>query len=192
RVVLMGPAHRVYLQGVAIPTSAQFATPLGLIDVDRQLRDKVSAFPQVSYMDEAFAQEHSLEVHLPFLQTVLDKFTVLPLVVGDTPPDQVAALLESVWGGDETLIVISSDLSHFHDYETARRLDSETAAYIKTLQGEAIESNRACGCMPMHGLLHLARHKNMTVNILDLKNSGDTAGSRDRVVGYGTFSFHEA
>jgi len=191
RVVLMGPAHRVYLQGIAMSSAGRFATPLGQINVNAELKQKISGLQQVTVMNEAFALEHSLEVHLPFLQTVLDDFTLLPLVVGDASARTVAAILNAVWGGIETLIVISSDLSHFHDYPTATKLDSETALYIRSLQADMIGPQQACGCMPMHGLLHIAREKNMEVNILDLRNSGDTTGDHDRVVGYGAFSFHE-
>jgi len=191
RVVLLGPAHRVYLKGLAISRAGRFATPLGLIEIDQELKNRVTAFPQVSLMDEAFAHEHSLEVHLPFLQTVLDDFTLLPLVVGEATADQVADVLESVWGGEETLIVISSDLSHYHDYETATRLDGTTAMNIRTMQHHKLGPEQACGCRPLHGLLQIAKQKKLEINQLDLRNSGDTAGGRDRVVGYGAFSLHQ-
>ena len=191
RVVLLGPAHRVYLQGMALSSATQFVTPLGVIQVDHGLTERVKQFPIVSVMDSAFEQEHSLEVHMPFLQYVLDDFTLLPIVTGDTPAYHVAEVLQSVWGSDETLIIISSDLSHYHDYETAKKLDNQTGQYIKTLQHEKLGSQHACGCMPMHGLLEIAKQDGLTVNILDIRNSGDTAGSHDRVVGYGAFSVHQ-
>lgn len=191
RVVLLGPAHRVYLRGMALPSADRFATPLGEIPVDQELRAHASDMPGVRYLDEAFAAEHSLEVHLPFLQSVLKEFTLLPVVVGDAPAAQVAGLLDAVWGGAETLIVISSDLSHFHDYQTACKLDAQTAASIEALDNDRLGPEQACGCMPMHGLLELARARNMGVTRLELRNSGDTAGDRQRVVGYGAFAFHE-
>lgn len=190
KVVLLGPAHRVYLKGMALPDTTAFSTPLGSIEIDRELVDKIKKFPQVTVMDSAHTHEHSLEVHLPFLQYVLDEFTLLPLVVGDIGQDKVAEILETVWGGDETLIVISSDLSHYHDYDTARKLDNTTSESIKDFRSDLIGPEQACGCMPMSGLLSIAKRRNMEIKILDVKNSGDTAGSRDRVVGYGAYSVH--
>jgi hypothetical protein len=190
KVIVLGPAHRVYLQGLALPGATAFQTPFGDIAIDMELVQKIQGLPQVVVMDAAHAQEHSLEVQLPFLQTVLDKFTLLPLVVGDASPDQVSEVLDRVWGGDETLIVISSDLSHYHDYASARRIDAGTSAAIQHLELEKIGPHQACGCVPMSGLLNIARRSGMRVRILDLRNSGDTAGSRDRVVGYGAYSIH--
>jgi MEMO1 family protein len=192
RVVLLGPAHRVYLKGMAISSATHFATPLGEITIDNELRKRVSAFPQVGLLDEAFAEEHSLEVHLPFLQTVLEDFSLLPMVVGEANENQVAEVLESVWGGDETLIVISSDLSHFHDYQTAKKLDSQTANAIQSMQYEKLGPEQACGCRPVSGLLKIAKQRKLKISILDVRNSGDTAGNHDRVVGYGAFSFLES
>ena len=190
KVVLLGPAHRVYLQGLALPDATVFATPLGEIEIDRELVRSIRNLPQVVTMAAAHAQEHSLEVHLPFLQMILDEFTLLPLVVGDANQDQVAEVLSAVWGGDETLIIISSDLSHYHDYQTARRLDAATSNAIKNLQLANIGPEQACGCRPMRGLLQLAKQKNMEIRVLDVRNSGDTAGGRDQVVGYGAYSLH--
>lgn len=190
RVVLLGPAHRVYLKGMALSRATRFATPLGFIDVDMETVEKLKRLPQVQIMETAHEQEHSLEVHLPFLQSILGNFTLVPLVVGDTPPEQVAQVLESVWGGEETLIVISSDLSHYHDYKTACQIDKKTGQLIKEKKYEAIGPHEACGCMPMHGLLKIAREQMMNVEVLDIRNSGDTAGSRDRVVGYGAFAVY--
>lgn len=192
RVVLLGPAHRVYVDGMAISSATHFATPLGTIPVDRGMQDKVSGLPGVRVMDEAFAQEHSLEVHLPFLQSVLESFTVLPVVVGDADPRAVATLLETVWGGEETLVVISTDLSHFHDYRTASRLDKQTAALIRDKEFSKLGPQQACGCRPVNGLLKLASEKNMNIEILDVRNSGDTAGNHNRVVGYGAFGVYPA
>ena len=188
RVILLGPAHRVYVRGLALSSATHFATPLGKIGIDQKAVDLISKLPQISISDEAHAQEHSLEVHLPFLQTILDKFLLVPLVVGEALPAQVAEVLELLWGEDETLIVISSDLSHYHDYETARQIDQTTTSAIENLQLEKIGSQQACGCMPMRGLLQIAQDKGLQVKTLDLRNSGDTAGSHDRVVGYGAYS----
>lgn len=190
RVVLLGPAHRQYVHGVALPSEDYFATPLGKIPVDRTLMEQISGLGHVQIHDSAFINEHSLEVHLPFLQTVLQDFSLLPILVGDATADQVAGILQKVWGGDETLIVISSDLSHYHDYATAGRLDQETSLAIRDMQYTRIGPANACGCRPLHGLLQLARDKNFSVEILDVRNSGDTAGSRDRVVGYGAYALY--
>lgn len=190
RVVLLGPAHRVYLQGLALPGADYFTTPLGSIEIDQQLRDSIAGCPQVSVNDPAFAQEHSLEVQLPFLQTVLDQFTLLPLLVGDASATQVAEILQKVWGGDETLIVISSDLSHYHDYAKAQQLDRQTSDHIRALRFDQFGPGNACGCRPIHGLLQLAAQQDYEIDILDVRNSGDTAGSRDRVVGYGAYALY--
>ncbi|OGT35777.1 MAG: hypothetical protein A2W28_01720 [Gammaproteobacteria bacterium RBG_16_51_14] len=189
RVVLLGPAHRVYLQGLALSSATHFATPFGNIPVDQSVCSKLQQLEQVTVMDGAHALEHSLEVHLPFLQTILADFSLIPLVVGNATPASVAEVLDMVWGGSETLIIISSDLSHYHDYETARRLDAATTDSIQSLELEAIGPEQACGYMPVRGLLYLAKQKNMQVRTLDLRNSGDTAGTHDRVVGYGAYTF---
>lgn len=191
RVVLLGPAHRVYFHGMALPDAAAFATPLGRVEIDRPAVEKISRLEQVILMDEAHEQEHCLEVHLPFLQVCLEAFTLVPLVVGEVTADQVADVLALLWGGDETLIVISSDLSHYHDYATAKRIDANTSAAIQRAEPEKIGPEQACGCRPLGGLLQIAGRGGMQVTILDQRNSGDTAGSRDRVVGYGSYSVHE-
>jgi AmmeMemoRadiSam system protein B len=188
RVVLLGPSHRVYLAGLAAPSDDVFETPLGRITVDAELRASIAALPGVVVDDEPHRQEHSLEVQLPFLQAVLDEFTLLPLSVGDVPPEQVAAVLDAVWGGPETLVVISTDLSHYHGYEEARRLDARTAAAIVAADAAAIGDRDACGCRPLRGMLRVVTDRGMSVEQLDLRNSGDTAGDRDRVVGYGSFA----
>jgi hypothetical protein len=187
RVVLLGPAHRVYLKGLALSSAHRFDTPLGPVEIDVEAAARVRGLPQVSVMDAAHAQEHSLEVHLPFLQTCLAEFRLVPLVVGDASPAEVAQVLHELWGGDETLVVISSDLSHYHDYDTARQLDTATCRAIEGLQLEDIGPQEACGCMPIRGLLKLADARKFKVRLLDLRNSGDTAGPRDRVVGYAAF-----
>jgi AmmeMemoRadiSam system protein B len=190
RVVLAGPAHRVYVPGVAIPAAGEFATPLGAVPLDAEAIGIARAFPFVEVSDRAHALEHSLEVHLPFLQSVLSDFRLVPLVVGDAKPQEMAALFEALWGGAETLIVVSSDLSHYLPYEAARRRDGGTARAILGLEGTLVPED-ACGAAPINGLLALAQRRGLEAELLDLRNSGDTAGSRDRVVGYGAFAFHE-
>lgn len=186
RVILLGPAHRYPLRGLAAHGADAFLTPLGHIPVD------TPELPHTRTLDAAHSGEHSLEVQLPFLQVALGEFTLTPLVVGDARPDEVADVLEQLWGGPETLVVISSDLSHFHDYDTAVNLDRATATAIEELRPEAIGPHEACGCRAIGGLLDIARRKNLTVTTLDLRNSGDTAGPRNEVVGYGTFAFTAA
>jgi AmmeMemoRadiSam system protein B len=188
RVVLLGPSHRVPFQGLAVSSAAEFETPLGRVPVDHEAVERINGLPQVQVVDQAHAREHSLEVHLPFLQTVLNNFTLIPLVVGDAPPREVSEVLEQLWGGPETVIIVSSDLSHYHDYETAIRMDSATSRAIEALRPEDIEYDHACGRNPINGLLCLAREKGMQAETLDLRNSGDTAGPRDQVVGYGAYA----
>lgn len=189
RVVLLGPSHRVGFTGIAVSSADYFHTPLGDIPLDQELREQVTQLPQVKPLDQAHQMEHSLEVHLPFLQEVLDSFTLLPLVVGDATAEDVARVLRTVWGGDETLIVVSSDLSHYHDYATAQRMDRATSNAIEELRPEAIDYGDACGRTPLSGLLLLAKEKQLHAETIDLRNSGDTAGTRDQVVGYGAYLF---
>ena len=189
RVVLLGPAHRVGFHGLALSGADYFQTPLGRITVDQEAVKKISRLSQVHIMEVAHAQEHSLEVHLPFLQEVLEEFSLVPLVVGDAEPAEVAEVLDLLWGGPETLIVISSDLSHFHDYKTAQKLDRATSEAIEQLRLEDIQYDHACGRNPVNGLLHVARKLGLKAKTVDLRNSGDTAGSHDRVVGYGAYVF---
>lgn len=188
RVVLLGPSHRVYLKGLALCSADYYETPLGKIEIDQDAYGSIRNLPQVNITDAAHAQEHSLEVHLPFLQIVLDQFKLVPIVVGEASPEEVAEVLEVLWGDEDTQIIISSDLSHFHNYETAQQIDLSTSKAIENLQLESIGSQQACGCMPVCGLLQLARKKHLKVKTLDLRNSGDTAGTKDRVVGYGAYS----
>lgn len=191
RVVLLGPTHRVYVKGIALPTNTHFASPLGNVTLDTQSLNKISKHSFVHYIDEAHEQEHSLEVHIPFLQKVLSDFVLSPILIGEASPGQVAIILNELWGGEETLIVISSDLSHFHDYETAAKTDNKTTQLIENFDYEHIGSKQACGCMPMRGLLKLAQEKNMSIKTIDVRNSGDTAGTKDRVVGYGAYALFE-
>ncbi len=191
RVILLGPAHRVYVEGIALPTNTHFATPLGNVKIDKESLNKIANYPFVDFFDAAHTQEHSLEVHIPFLQKVLDDFVLVPMVVGNVSPENVATVLEQLWGGDETLIVISSDLSHYLDYDTASEVDYATTRLIQAFDYKHISPEQACGCMPMRGLLKLAQEKNMQIKTLDLRNSGDTAGSMDRVVGYGAYALFD-
>ena len=192
RVVLLGPAHRVPFRGFALPSVKAFRTPLGDIPVDRPGVDRLRGLPQVHVLDDAHAGEHSLEVHLPFLQRTLGDFAVLPVVVGIASGEDVATLLEALWGGPETLIVISSDLSHYYPYEQARARDARTAAAIERLDGPALDEESACGRVPIRGLLQVARRRGLICRRLDLRNSGDTAGPHDQVVGYGAWAFAPA
>jgi AmmeMemoRadiSam system protein B len=188
KVILLGPSHRVPLDGLAVPSADALATPLGLIAVDPDLRQRALAMPGVVTADGPHAAEHSLEVHLPFVQHVLGEVSVLPLVVGRASMETVAAVLDAVWGGPETLIVVSTDLSHYHDYATAKRLDRATADAVEAGRPDMIDDLDACGAYPLRGLLHLAGRRGVTATVIDLRSSGDTAGPRDRVVGYGAFA----
>jgi AmmeMemoRadiSam system protein B len=189
RVVLLGPSHRVPLRGLAASGAAFFATPLGRVPVDVEAVKRVAELPGVQILETPHQWEHSLEVHLPFLQCVLARFSLVPLSVGDATPEEVAEVLELLWDGPETLVVVSSDLSHYYDYETARRLDAETTRAIEALRPEDIGAESACGRVPARGLLLLARRLGLSVRTLDVRNSGDTAGPRDEVVGYGSWAF---
>ena len=191
RVVLLGPSHRVGFRGIAVSQMDAFATPLGNIPLDHEAIAQLRELPYVSALERVHVQEHSLEVHMPFLQEVLGDFKLVPLVVGDAEPEQVGAVLELLWGGPETLIVISSDLSHYHAYETARQLDAATSNAIEALRYEDIQGEDACGFHPVNGLLWVARRKHLHGVTIDLRNSGDTAGPRDQVVGYGAYVFNE-
>lgn len=190
RVVLLGPAHRVPVRGLALPEAEQFATPLGLVSVDPAAHANLASLPQVIRSDAAHAREHSLEVQLPFLQKILGDFTLVPLVVGFASAEEVAQVLERLWGGPETLIVVSSDLSHYLPYAEAQQTDRHTAQMILQLQ-TGISHDQACGGTPVDGLLLAARRHGLTPELLDLRNSGDTAGDRSRVVGYCSVAFTE-
>jgi AmmeMemoRadiSam system protein B/AmmeMemoRadiSam system protein A len=187
RVVLLGPAHFVSFQGLAASSADVFETPLGPVPVDTSAITALLRLPQVQVMDEAHAREHSLEVHLPFLQETLGDFQLIPLVVGQATPAQVSEVLETVWGGPETLIVISSDLSHYHPYDTACRLDRETSLVIEQGRVGDLRGDRACGFLAVGGLLESAAQRGLHARTIDLRNSGDTAGGRDQVVGYGAY-----
>lgn len=189
RVVLLGPAHRVPLAGLAASAATHFETPLGRVRVDGEALAAATALPQVRVVEEAHAGEHSLEVHLPFLQRLLGDFALVPLVAGDAGAAEVAEVLERLWGGDDTLIVVSSDLSHYRDYDTARALDAATTRTIEALDGDGLVPRSACGRVAVRGLLAAARRRGLRAHTLDVRNSGDTAGPRDSVVGYGAWAF---
>jgi AmmeMemoRadiSam system protein B len=191
RIVLIGPSHRVYLRGMAVPTAECFQTPLGMVLVDRELKGRLLADHMVLESDTPHASEHSLEVQLPFLQTLFDDFTLLPIALGSASPPAVAEALAATWGGEETLVLVSSDLSHYLPYDEARAVDADTSAAIlrkePTLAGE-----QACGCIGINGLTFLARQRDATISEIARCNSGDTAGDRARVVGYGAFALYES
>ncbi len=188
RIVLIGPSHCVPFEGLAVSSAEWFETPLGVVPVDCEAVEQILRLPQVQVLDEAHAGEHSLEVQLPFLQIVLNEFSIVPIVVGEATAEAVAEVLDMLWSGSETRIVVSSDLSHYHDYETARRIDAATSEAIEALQPERIKHDHACGRNPIAGLLLTARKRGLHVRLLDLRNSGDTAGPRDQVVGYGAYA----
>lgn len=188
RVVLLGPVHRVPVRGLALPGVNYFATPLGRIEIDQSAIAAITPLHQVVISPAAHALEHSLEVQLPFLQSVLDDFKLVPLAVGDATPAEVAQVLEVLWGGPETLIVISSDLSHYLPYRTAQAMDQETVQSILALDTH-VTHDRACGGTPLNGLLLAARRHHLRPHLLGLCNSGDTAGDKARVVGYASLSF---
>lgn len=186
RVVLLGPVHRVPVRGLALPGADAFDTPLGRIAIDTAACARLEGMPQVVRSPAAHRLEHSLEVQLPFLQRLLDDFALVPLAVGDATAEEVAQVLDALWGGDETLIVISSDLSHYLPYDAARKVDAETARDIVALRTD-ITHTQACGGTPVNGLAAAAKRRGLAIELVDLRNSGDTAGGRDRVVGYGAF-----
>lgn len=190
RVVLLGPCHGVAVSGLALSGADAFRTPLGDVPLDKTAIAGL-AMPDITVIEATHKFEHSLEVHLPFLQTVLGRFSLVPLVVGDAAPETVAAVLETLWGGSETLVVISSDLSHYLTYDDARHADSDTCRAIENFAARSIDRRHACGATPIGGLLIVARRRGMRVTTLDLRNSGDTAGDRDAVVGYGAWQFTE-
>ena len=189
KIVVLGPAHRVYVKGMALSSADVFSTPLGNIPLDQDWQTQLLTLPGVIEFDQTHEQEHSIEIHLPFLQSLFNDFILLPVVVGDVAPHLVSQFIESIWS-DDTLIVVSSDLSHFLSYEAACRMDQQTAQHIERFATDEIGPEQACGCRPLNGLLHFAEQHDLQVNTLDLRNSGDTQGNKDRVVGYGAFGLH--
>jgi AmmeMemoRadiSam system protein B len=201
RIVLLGPTHRAYVRGLALAGVDAFQTPLGVVPVDMDAIAEIASLPQVVTSPAAHAREHSIEVHLPFLQRVFGRevapgkrewprdLAVVPLAVGEATPAEVAEVLDRLWGGEETRVIVSSDLSHFLGYRDAFRVDQETARHITAL--EPVDGEQACGARPLNGLLALAKRRGLALELLDLRSSGDTAGSRDEVVGYGAFAVRE-
>ena len=190
-VVLIGPSHRVPMRGLAMPSVDAFETPLGEIPIDRAARQRLRELGLAGISDAAHAAEHSIEVQLPFLQIVLPAFELLPIATGLAPPAQVARALEAIWDGPSTLIVVSSDLSHYHTAAEARQLDDQTRDSILARRGD-LSDGQACGSCGINGLMDVARHQGLVVELLDQRNSGDTAGDRSRVVGYGSYALHAA
>jgi MEMO1 family protein len=189
RILLLGPTHYVDFEGIALSSASGFETPFGVVPVDQDWTGRVRQLPQVRVMDSAHEPEHALEVQLPFLQTVLGEFSMVPLLVGGVGAPEVLEVLEPLWGGEETRLVVSSDLSHYHDYLTAIAVDAATAHAIEHLDPGIIDGDHACGSRAIRGLIALARRHGLGATAIDLRNSGDTAGPRDRVVGYGAFAF---
>jgi len=189
RVVLLGPAHRVFLDGMAIPDDDGFATPLGTVLLDRDALASISDLARVCISNAAHRGEHSLEVQLPLLQTVLADFSLVPIVVGQCEPRAVANVIDALWGGPETLIVISSDLSHYHPYAEATELDTRTCDRIRH-KATTLTGYEACGAHALNGLMNSRHCESVTVDLVDMRNSGDTSGDRTRVVGYGSFVLH--
>jgi hypothetical protein len=187
RVLLLGPSHRVAFAGLALSSAASFATPVAEVAIDIEACRVLQRLPQVSVLDEAHAREHSLEVHLPFLSAVLGSYALVPVVVGDASAEAVAQVIEALWDGDDTLVVVSSDLSHFLDYDNARRVDNATTRAIE-VRAQDLTPQQACGCRAINGLMQVAEARALAVTTLDVRNSGDTAGDRARVVGYGAYA----
>ncbi len=193
KIVLLGPSHHVSFDGLAIPQSDFFETPIGKVTIDQEAIRLIQKLPQISVSDVAHVREHSLEVHLPFLQKIFgDKFLLTPIVVGHSNPDEVGQVIEKLWGNDDTLIVISTDLSHYHTYEEAYQMDRETCSQVESLDLEQLHSQKMCGSLPVSGLLNVARKKKLQVKMVDFCNSGDikvnnAKANKDRVVGYASF-----
>lgn len=191
RVLLIGPSHRVAFHGLALSNADFFQTPLGSVNIDKHGQEKLLNIPDIQLLDQAHANEHSLEVQLPFLQHVLDDFSLIPIVAGHASAELVAQAIDTIWDGAETLVVISSDLSHYHDYKTAQQLDNATSKAIVNLDYSTIASANACGYVGVNGLLLFAKNRHLKASIIDVRNSGDTAGDKTSVVGYGSYLFEE-
>jgi MEMO1 family protein len=191
RVLLIGPSHRVAFQGLALSNADYFQTPLGNVRLDKHGQEKLLNIPDIQIIDQAHANEHSIEVQLPFLQQVLDDFSLIPIVAGHASAELVSQAINTVWDGEETMVVVSSDLSHYHDYKTAQLLDNTTSKSIVDLDYTAISSANACGYVGVNGLLLCAKKRQLKASIIDVRNSGDTAGDKNSVVGYGGYLFEE-
>jgi AmmeMemoRadiSam system protein B len=192
RGVVVGPAHFVPFRGIAVPSAAAFRTPLGEVPLDQDAIAAIRDLPQLALADVPHQPEHAIEVELPFLQAVLGDCALVPLLVGDATAAEVAQVLDRLWGGPDTLIVISSDLSHYEPYERARAHDAATAAAIERRDAASLGPRDACGHLPIAGLLLEAGRRDLQARRLDLRNSGDTAGPKDQVVGYGAWAWYGA
>jgi hypothetical protein len=192
RIIILGPCHRVAINGVALPSAKIFQTPIGDISVDTKTTDSIRNLDYVNIFNPTHIDDHSIETHLPFLQTVIKEFKIVPLIIGEVSADKIAGLLEILWGGPETLILISSDLSHYLEYTQAKITDNQTCKVIEQMNYKALEKNQACGRHSINGLLMLAKRKGLSVTTADIRNSGDTAGRKDSVVGYGSWYFEES
>tara|TARA_Y100000031_G_scaffold145617_1_gene178410 strand:- start:5 stop:850 length:846 start_codon:yes stop_codon:yes gene_type:complete len=192
RILLLGPAHRVWLEGITFPGTDAFETPLGRIPLAKQQIRELLRFPEVQLRDDAHQDEHCLEVQLPFLQEILNEFELIPAVVGEISPDSLSGLLENLLEDPQNLLLLSTDLSHFHSYSEAQAIDQKTAEAIESFEDEKILPEQACGAHPLRGLLRHARIQGWKIQRLGLCNSGDTAGSKDRVVGYGAWALSES
>lgn len=192
RVVMLGPSHFARIRGLAVPLFDAMQTPLGEIAIDLEWVKRATGLAQVLLRDETHSREHSLEVQLPFLQRSLNEFTVVPLTVGEVEAEVVARVIEELWGGKETVILVSSDLSHYLPYDLALKTDRQTAEHVLNLESVLDPNEDACGATPINGLLKVASRKGLRPALLDLQNSGDTAGPRSEVVGYGSFAFFES
>jgi len=190
RVLLLGPSHRVRFEGIAVSSANYFLTPLGKIPVDRAATAEALKLSGIVTFDQAHAQEHSLEMQLPFIQRIFPNASILPLCIGLADPSLVAHAIKTFWGRPATLTIVSSDLSHYLPYERAQTVDRETTSFIEKLEYEKVASESACGAYPVRGLLKFAREEKLNVTTVDLRNSGDTAGGKDQVVGYGAYAFH--
>lgn len=190
RVVLLGPAHRLAFHGIAVPSTLFFTTPLGNIPIDQEAIKTIRDLPQVLLSDAAHAQEHALEVQLPFLQRVLGDFSLIPLTIGEASTREIAEVINRLWGGAETLIVASSDLSHYHSYSVAQQIDADTVSRILKLE-PVLKPEQACGAFPINGLLKIAKERGLQIECLAQCNSGDSAGDKSRVVGYASFALYE-
>ncbi len=189
RVVLLGPSHHFGFEGFAIPAARRWATPLGDVPLDGAAMAMLATRSDVQVSDPAHAREHCLEIHLPFLQRVLGSFELVPIAVGQVEPQAGGELLRDLWGGPETLIVVSSDLSHFFDQQTAQQVDRSTTLAIEAMGAHAVLQADACGRHPIACLLAEASRRGMTMKTVDVRTSADTAGDPDRVVGYGSYLF---
>lgn len=190
QVIIFAPAHRVPFVGIAVASASYFRTPLGDVVVDRAAANRALELSYVKEYDAAYEGEHALEVQLPFLQQTLGQFELVPFIVGDARGAEVAEVIELLWGDDSTLIVISSDLSHYLEYSSAKHIDRATSEAIESLEPQLLHFDNACGRIPIQGMLIAAREHGLSVETLDMRNSGDTAGTKDRVVGYGAYVFH--